>query len=207
MQSVLDRFAVPTVFVPNPAPPPAASAVKPAGTLRLLFAGRLTPEKGVAEFLAALPADLDATLEIIGDGEQMDACRRVAGERGLDDIVRFTGRLSRAETLARLEEAHVAVLPSRWYENAPVILLEALSRGATILVSDLGGMREIVDASGVGYTFDPGDPGTVAAALARIGDAHRAGRLNGFDASDFLSDRSETRYLDRVLAVYRDEAT
>jgi glycosyltransferase involved in cell wall biosynthesis len=207
MQSVLDAGGLPTVFVPNPAPPAATGSFVKPDRLHLVFAGRIDPEKGLAPFLAALPPTFDGTMTVVGEGDDEETCRSIVNRRGLDDRVTFVGRLPRDETIERIEGAHVVVLPSRWYENAPVLLLEALSRRASILVSDLGGMREIVRTSGVGYAFDPDDPSTLRSALGRIATDFAEGRLNDFDASAFLADRSEERYLERVLAVYADRAS
>ncbi len=202
MQSVLDRAGLPTVFLPSPAPAPVETGERPAGPLHLVFAGRLDPEKGVAEFLRALPGEFRGTVEIVGAGELETTCRTIVEERGLGGVVAFAGRLSREDTIRRIERAHVVVLPSRWYENAPVALFEALSRGASILVSDLGGMREIVEASGIGFTFDPDRPESLRDALGRIEHAHESGDLNRFDASPYLRSRSEEAYIDALLEVY-----
>ena len=202
MQSVLNRFGLPTVFVPNPAPPPGGRRAKPGGPLRLVFAGRVDAEKGLAEFLRVLPDTFAGTFEIIGDGAALADCRAVVESRGLGERVTFTGRLPRDETITRIDRAHVVVLPSLWYENAPVALLEALSCGANLLVSNLGGMREIVESAGVGYPFEPGDEASLAAAFERIDRAYDDGRLNAVDASAFLEDRSEANYFKRLVTVY-----
>ena len=94
------------------------------------------------------------------------------------------------------------VLPSLWVENHPVCLIEALACGTNILVSDLGGMREIVDESGVGFVFEPGDRAGLARIFDRIEQARGDGTLNRFDATAFLEARSESRYLAAVLDAY-----
>jgi len=105
----------------------------------------------------------------------------------------------------RIAAAHVLVLPSRWYENYPLSMLEALALGTNLLVADRGGMREIVEDAGAGYRFIPDDPASVAEQLRRINADHAAGRLNTFDVAKFLTRRNEAAYLDQLLRIYAGE--
>ena len=126
-------------------------------------------------------------------------CRR----RDLTDLVEFTGPLPHEQTLRHIRRSHVLVLPSLWYENAPLSLLEALAAGTNILTSDLGGMRETVETAGVGFTMTAGDPASLGEALDRIERAHAGGTLNDFDVSHLLESRSENAYTDALLELYQ----
>lgn len=206
MQQLVAPLGVATCHVPSPAPPAAGVSARRADRLRLVFAGRLVSEKGLGEFLAALPADLDATFAVIGEGPDLDRCRHTVRQRRLEARVQFLGRLPHRETLAEIARAHVLVLPSRCLEGSPLTLIEALTAGTNILVSHLGGMREIVESSGVGYLFDPAAPASVGVQLGRIAADHRGGRLNGFDVAAFLAARSEQQYLAALLRAYDGRA-
>ena len=81
-------------------------------------------------------------------------------------------------------------------------LVEALAVGTNILTCDMGGMAEIVHAAGVGYVFAPGDQHSLKSALDSIIQAHQTRRLNDFDVTRFLSERSERAYLDGLLQAY-----
>ena len=168
----------------------------------MVFAGRIEREKGVVELLEHWPAAFGGRLTIVGDGSLLGRCRAVCERRKLEDRVEFTGHVPNDRARSIIERSHVVVLPSLWVENHPVSLLEALAGGTNILVSNLGGMREIVEESGTGFVFDPDDPASLAAALNRITERFRQGTLNEFDASAFLADRSPDRYLQRVLDAY-----
>ncbi len=205
LEGVLSKFDLPTVFVPHPVPEPHRGDGRPTGELRLVFAGRVGPEKGLVTLLEALPAAFPGRLTIVGDGPQLERCRAVTRRRGLEAIVELTGRLSHDDTMAVVGRSHVLVLPSVCYENHPLSLLEALAAGTNILVSDLGGMREIVADAGVGFVFDPRDPRSLRQALARIVDAFRDGTLNGFDVSGFLRQRGTEAYVDRLVETFGRE--
>jgi glycosyltransferase involved in cell wall biosynthesis len=208
MQSMLEPLGLPTVHLPNPAPsPPAPRPSRSSGDLALVCAGRLEPDKGVAEYLDTVPDDRAWRLEIIGDGAAAEDCRRVVARRGLSERVEFRGRRPHGETVVRIATAHVLVLPSRCPENAPQALVEALACGTNILVTDGGGGREIVEEAGVGSVYDPQDPASLAAALDRLQDAHEAGDLNRFDVTDFLAARTEDRVLAGLESIYAASAT
>jgi glycosyltransferase involved in cell wall biosynthesis len=191
-----------TAFLPYPSPRAPRGPTERPGPLRLVFVGRLEPEKGLYDFLRILPTSFEGTLAVVGDGRDADRCRALCRRRGLERVVTFLGRLPHARVLELLGRFHVLVLPSLFLENSPLSLHEALAAGTNLLVSDRGGSPEIVTASGVGHVFTPGDADSLAGQLARIGRALREGTLNRFDASAFLAGRSERAYLRGLLAIY-----
>jgi len=195
----------PTAHLPYPNPPfePRRSA-RPS-ELTLIFAGRIEPEKGLACFVEMLPTDFAGRFVVVGDGVDRAVAEDVCRRRGLTDRVEFLGRRSHVESMTRIGAAHVLVLPSRWYENYPLSMLEALALGTNLLVADRGGMREIVDDAGVGYRFAPDDSKSLAEGLKQIAADHVAGMLNAYDVSAFLTSRSESVYLERLLRVYSGE--
>ena len=200
MQHLVQPLGRPTCHLPPPIPPVAHRAGERPDVLHLTFAGRVGPEKGVAEFLRALPGDFAGQLTVVGDGPELPRCRQVSRQRRL--AVRFLGRLPHEGALAEIARAHVLVLPSRCLEGAPLTLVEALAVGTNVLASDLGGMREIIEQAGVGYLFDPTDAASLARQVARITADHAAGVLNRFDVSAFLAARGEESYLRGLLRVY-----
>jgi glycosyltransferase involved in cell wall biosynthesis len=209
MQSVLARRGFSTVFLPNPAPPPrtpspGASPRSSGGPLRLIFAGRIEPEKGLLRLLEMMPDRDGWTLQVVGDGGDLAACGALVARRGWSPRVEFLGPRPREEAMEHIAAAHVLVLPSVWLENAPMSLLEALACGTNILTADHGGMREVVHDSGVGFLFDPSDPATLHRVLEDIIKAHRAGTLNRFDAEAWLTSRGEPCYLRRLVDIYRN---
>jgi glycosyltransferase involved in cell wall biosynthesis len=196
----------PAVHIPNPAPRLSPGTQERSGPLALVFVGRLAPEKGVCEFLEILPADFDGSFTIIGDGSDAERCHGVCRRRGLADRVHFRGRLPHAQVLDEMGRFHVLVLPSLVLESYGACVIEALSAGTNVLVSDRGAPKEIVEASGVGYIFTPGDTASLEATLADIRRRHGDGTLNRFDASEFLSRSGERAYLERLLQVYEMRA-
>lgn len=203
IQGVLERCGLPCMYLAHPAPQVRSTRSKPSEPLRLVFSGRVEPEKGLDEFLERLPVDFPGRVTVVGDGSRLERCREICQRRRLERMVRFTGRLGRDEAMAIVAQSHVLVLPSLWVENSPLSLLEALAVGTSILVSDFGGMKEIVECAGVGFMFTPGNPQSLAEALDRVVACFGHGTLNEFDVSRYLSEHNEQAYLDRLIRAYR----
>lgn len=180
--------------------------------LRVLYVGRLSPEKGVDILLRAWALldhqALSASLTIVGDGPERPTLAALAAELGISDQVEFTGALPRTDTLARLSSASLLVFPSVWYEQFAITPIEAMSLGVPILVSDVARFGTIVENGVTGRFFPPGDPAALATAirellsdpngLRRMGEAART----AFEASDCVAVRNLAR-LERVYASCR----
>ena len=122
-----------------------------------LYAGRLAPEKGVADAIAACRA-AGVPLVVAGDGPQADDLRREAA--GAD--VRFTGRVDGAALADLRAHAAVALVPSRYAEILPLAALEAMAGGPPVVAARAGGLAELVPEAGLHA------PGDVAALAGRV---------------------------------------
>ena len=125
----------------------AAASAAGAGRFALA-AGRLTPEKGFADAIAACAA-AGVPLVVAGDGPALGELRAAAGAG-----VTFTGRVAPAE-LARLRrEAALAIVPSRYEEILPLAALEAMAAGLPVAAARAGGLAELVPEEGLYATGD-----------------------------------------------------
>ena len=202
LKSMLDTVGLPTRLLSLPAPRPTGVSSKPDGPLRMVVSGRVEPEKGLAEFLESLPESFPGQLTVVGEGAELERCRDICTRRGIQQRVEFVGRRPHDETMSIVGESHLLILGSRCAENYPMSVLEALSLGTNVLVSNFGGTKEIVETSGVGFMFDPFAPGSVESSLDDVTASFRRGELNQFDVSAFLSERTEERYLQGLVNAY-----
>lgn len=202
VQDLLRHKVRHTVLLPHPRPQLSSLHVERPRELRLVYVGRLEPEKGIRHFLESFPATWPGTLTIIGEGSERSRCERLCRKRGWQDRFFFLGRLPHEKTLAQIAAAHVLVLPSRCPESFGLTLLEALSVGTNLLVSHYGAMREMVETAGVGYLFDPESPASLHTQLRRIERDFASGALQGFDVTQYLNERSEAAYVRRLLNIY-----
>ncbi|WP_445682835.1 glycosyltransferase family 4 protein [Radicibacter daui] len=140
----------------------------PDSRSRFLMLTRLTVEKGVEtvlEAMARLPADLPVELSIAGKGPLEERVRAAAAA---DPRIRYLGFLDGEAKTAALASAGHMLLPSLWYENAPVAIVEAAAYGLGMVASDIGGIPEFIEPGRTGFLFPPGDAGALAAIMMRL---------------------------------------
>jgi glycosyltransferase involved in cell wall biosynthesis len=168
-----------------------------------LFAGRLSREKGVATLIRAV-AEARCKLLLAGSGPALDELRALAQE--LDADVTFLGYLRGEKLHDVIRAARALILPSEWYENAPMSVLEGYALGKPIIGARIGGLPELIREGETGLTFASGDVAALAAVLRRVIDLPaatleqygRAGRA--WVETDF----SATAYRTRMLELYRE---
>jgi glycosyltransferase involved in cell wall biosynthesis len=136
------------------------------GPLRLLFVGRLIRTKGVRDAVRAMARlrDVDAVLDVIGDGPERGVCEELVAEHGLAGRVVFHGRLPREEIDAFYRDADVFVFPS-YREPGGNVAFEAMAFGLPLIVCDRGGPGNVVDA-GSGIRLPAVSPDQLAADVA-----------------------------------------
>lgn len=193
------------VVVPHPAV--AVEPVRPLtpdGARRpIVLFGRLSAEKGVDVAVRAVAgAEADVRLEVAGDGPMRSALAALA-EEVAPGRVRFHGRLRRAEVHQLVAGAAAVVVPSRWYENQPMTVLEAFALGRPVIGSDLGGTPELVLDGDTGWLVPADDPVALARAMAAaVTDPAEADRRGGA-ARRFVERRHGlAAHLEAVDAAY-----
>jgi len=167
----------------------------------VVFAGRLSPEKGVDTLIraAALLPD-GATVTIAGEGPLRSDLERLAGEVA-PGRVEFLGRLPKDELLRLVSRATAMAVPSRWYENQPMTVLESLTAATPVVASDMGGLPEIVRDRLDGRLVPADDPAALASALTELlDDPALAASYGRAGRERMLTDFA----LDRHLAALED---
>ena len=169
-----------------------------------VFAGRLSQEKGVDVLIRAAGELPDVTIDVLGDGPERAGLERLAAEVA-PGRVRFRGRLDKDSVHAAMRSALAVVVPSRWYENQPMTILEAFACGVPVIGSRIGGIPELVIDGVSGYTVAQNDPPALAqrmlelasapAAARELGRAARAKVVAGFDPG---------RHLDGIGRLYAE---
>jgi glycosyltransferase involved in cell wall biosynthesis/SAM-dependent methyltransferase len=137
----------------------------------ILFAGRLVPQKRIdrlVEAIAALRDDLRSrvTLSIVGDGPMESQLREMGTRLGVH--IQFEGRLAHEELLNRMRRCAVFAQTSS-YEGHPKTVIEAMSVGAPVVVSDTPGLRGLVRHGATGLCVPP-EPQAIALALEGLLD-------------------------------------
>ncbi len=147
----------------------------------VLFVGRLVHEKGAHILLEAVPKILSryprARFIIAGKGPAADYLKSKARQLGVEGSVCFPGYVDDATRDFLYRQADVAVFPSL-YEPFGMVVLEAMAARAPVVVSDVGGLSEIVRHEQNGLKFFAGNPDSLADNVLRLlTDAGFAARL------------------------------
>jgi glycosyltransferase involved in cell wall biosynthesis len=187
-QFLLDRHlqtglpAAGSAVVRNGIPLPAiAGRAQRSAPLRFLLLCRLTVEKGihvVLDAMARLPRELSVELTIAGRGPLEPRVRQAAAA---DPRITFLGFVADETKQAVLSDADYLLIPSLWYENAPVAVIEAAAYGLGVIGSRIGGIPELVREGSTGLLFEPGDAAALADIMRRLSSGDL--RLENFDAT------------------------
>lgn len=132
---------------------------RPAGHRPVIgFVGQIARHKGpdiLIEAFRRLPRGA-AELHIYGPPDQEPAYMSRLHEMASGGDIRFQGTFAKEKMHEVLESLDLLVIPSRWYENSPLVLLNALATHTPVVVSDVAGMTEFLEVGKNGYAFERG---------------------------------------------------
>jgi glycosyltransferase involved in cell wall biosynthesis len=170
---------------------------------RFVYFGRLSPEKGIVTLLTAA-AEAGAGLDIVGSGPLEAKLRTLADRLGAD--VRFRGFLTGEALRQAIVCARAVVVPSEWYENAPLSVLEAFAFGKPVVAAAIGGLPELVADGENGWTFESGSVVDLSSRLREVAalpddDVKEAGMAA---RARVEQEFSPPGYLDALRRVYGD---
>jgi glycosyltransferase involved in cell wall biosynthesis len=167
-----------------------------------VFFGRLGPEKGLATFVRAV-ALAGAKGWIVGTGPEEERLRHLAQEVGAD--VEFLGYRTGEDLFDTIRGARAMVLPSEWYENAPMSVMEAYALERPVIGADIGGIPELIRPNETGVVFLSGDAESLALRLREFTDMPDADILSmGKNGRAWVEqDFTAVRYRERLLELYR----
>jgi glycosyltransferase involved in cell wall biosynthesis len=172
-----------------------------------VFAGRLSHEKGVDTLIRAMalvPPTIH--LHIAGDGPVRDDLVALAAEVAPAQVT-FHGRLDKEQLRQVVAGSVATVVPSRWHENQPMTILESYAAEVPAVVTDLGGMPELVRDGVDGLVVPHDDPQALADALLRLQADPVTATAMGRAGRRRLADEFDPQlHLRRLDAIYRGEA-
>lgn len=172
-------------------------------TIRFGYIGQITSHKGV-DLLIKSFVDLkgkQATLSIYGPKDQ-DAAYMAELNRLSDgcNAIEFKNTFPQDQLGKVLSEIDVLVIPSRWYENSPLVLLYALATKTPVIVTDMKGMSEFVRNGHNGFTFQKDNAVHLGRIMQQIVD-HPEILLQLSENADYAMDVKD--HAGKVLDIYR----
>ncbi len=126
-----------------------------------LYYGRLSSEKGIGTLLKAVKDIPGLRIKVVGKGPEEARLK----EAFRDDRIEFLGYKSGDDLYTLVQEARFVCVPSEWYENNPMTIVEAYCLGVPVIGANIGGIPEIVEEGRTGFLFDSGDVSSLSRVL------------------------------------------
>lgn len=180
--------------------------------LRLLYAGRLAPDKGVHTAVRAMAflesrVDGPVTLDMVGagDADYVRSLKDLIGKLRLHANVSFRDSVPRARVPTLLAEYDVLIFPSEYQEPLARIVMEAMATGLVVVGTTTGGTGELLKEDVTGLTFRPGDARGLASQIGRLlGDSALAQRLAQAARARVEQEFTFQRMVDELETVLRE---
>lgn len=190
------------IYIPNYVDASSFEPAFEAGDYFLYF-GRLAPEKGVATLMRAAKA-AGVKVKIAGTGPIESELHALQKELAGD--VEFLGFRSGADLHALIREARAVVLPSEWYENAPMSVLESFALGTPVIGARIGGIPEMVIEGENGWTFESRNVDELAALLSKLkaSSGEQVAQCGRSARNHVATNFNREGYLQATLALYAE---
>ena len=179
---------------------PAATADKNAP---VLYFGRLSSEKGVADLVRAMQPLPHVRLQIAGAGPERAGLERLVGELRLSNV-KFMGHLQGEELDQAIAASCFTVLPSRAYETLGKSILESYAHGRAVVATDLGSRRELVRHQETGLLFESGNVGQLTEAIANLTEQPQVAQGMGTAGRTWVeTHHSPQKHYEQLLQLYQ----
>jgi glycosyltransferase involved in cell wall biosynthesis len=173
----------------------------PGGGGYVVFAARLSEEKGVRTLLDAWRELRDVPLKVVGDGPALAEMKACAEAERLP--VEFLGMRPRDEVLEIIGRADLQVITSECFEGFPLVLVESYARGTPVIASKIGSLGELVLPGVTGFHFDAGNAASLASQVRQLwADPQTLRGLRVGARARFESEYTPARNLAKLLKIY-----
>ena len=171
-----------------------------------LYVGRLSFEKGLYTLLQAFKQVPEARLIIAGTGP-LEAELHEFKEKNNINNVEFVGHKAREELKRLLKSSLALILPSEWYENCPMSIIEAFASGKPVIGSNLGGIPEMISSDYNGYQFNYGDVEDLKAKIRNLTNNPALAVKLGKNAEEFVNKYySMENHMNQLIELYESLA-
>lgn len=158
-----------------------------------LYVGRLSKEKGLST-LCNVASQLPYKLKIVGTGPMETELRK---QYQVNPQIEFLGIKTHTDVLQMMANAKFVIIPSEWYENNPLSVLEALCLGTPVLGTNIGGIPELIRQEN-GELFEPKNEADLKEKIKQM--MHKNYELN---QSYFAEKFSSKNYLKQLETIYK----
>ncbi len=188
--------------IPNPFP--LVASAPPLGT-EIVFLGRLHEEKGIRLFLEAARELRGYSVTVAGEGPDKKWAEQYCQQFGMN-YVRFAGNVDGSSWQQVMQRAKVVVVPSIFYENCSLTVLEALSHGRLVVGVKRGGTPELVINGQTGFLAAAENAGDLARVIkqAMSLSTTEATKITAAARELVARNHNEEQYFTKLETVYRE---
>ena len=166
-----------------------------------LYFGRLSPEKGLKTLITAASL-ANVQIWFAGNGAMESELKKYSEELNVE--AKYFGHLSGENLYEKISNARCVVLPSEWYENAPLSIMESYILGTPVIGADIGGIPELIKNEETGFIFKSGSSESLAAVMLNVSNMPDS-QINdmGHNGRNWmLKEFTAKIYRDRLLSLY-----
>ena len=186
-----------------------SNAQPEAHTQNILYIGRLHFTKGVNHLIIAMKKAVGqfpkAKLRIIGDGPEKNKLIQLTKSLSLSDNITFVGAVQSNKVKKYINSSLFSVIPSIWFENNPLSVIEVMSLGRPVIGSKMGGIPELVIHNETGLLFDAANTDQLSDAIINLLSNSKLVEVLGDNARQAIIQRfsSQTR-LQNLITLYKE---
>lgn len=172
---------------------------------QIVFFGRVNKEKNITTFTKFfMESKCDMELIIIGDGNSSnELCQLINNNK--NNNVCFINKFLDNDSLHKIiKNAKYLILPSVWYENSPVSIIEGINESLIPIVNNLGGMKEIINTFSVGHLIDMNKKNRVLELLSSLSKSYEKDKKHLVIAHKFLENFTKEHYYETMYNIYND---
>ena len=162
----------------------------------ILYFGRLSPEKGINYLIGAMKLLPKVKLIIAGKGDEEYESER--------ENVKFVGFKEGSALKKLIANSRFTVLPSLWYEVAPISILESFASGQPVIASNIGGIPEVIKNGQTGYLFEPGNMADLVDKINKLWNNPMLCQKLGKHAREYVKKHfGQEEHYEKLMRIYK----
>ncbi len=168
----------------------------------LLYLGRLSQEKGVQTLIEATKRLPHIPFKVTGRGPFEEPIRRMVHESSSNNI-ELTGHLAGDALRETIQNAMAIIIPSEWYENCPLSLIEAYAYGKPVIAARIGGLRDMVLDGQTGFHFESGNVDALATIIEKAAsNPAQLQKMGRFARNYAETEYGKDKQYERITTIY-----
>ncbi len=170
----------------------------------ILYLGRLSSEKGVKTLIKSLSLIDGIVLKVAGSGPDEEYLKNKALELS-GAQVEFLGHIGGREKQTVIAEALCTVVPSEWYENFPISVVESMSLGTPVVASNMGGLPDMIEHGVNGLLFEAGNHIDLADCIRSISENKKlASKMAEQSIKTAITRFGAEEHYRQLMGIYKD---